>query len=315
VASCDIVIVNWNSGGQLAEAIASICRHDHNCVSSVIVVDNASTDDSLARVQAMTTIPVSLQIIRNSENRGFGAACNQGAAIAGSEYLLFLNPDVCLFKDSLSKAIEFMQNPENTRVGIIGVQLVDGHGYVARSCSRFPTLMIFLLQSVGLNRLPCLQHFSQSLIEWDHGSTKQVDQVIGAFFLVRLELFLSLEGFDERFYVYFEEVDFSFRAHKQGWSSVFLAGAKAFHAGGGTSHQVKAHRLFYVLRSRLLYGFKHFRRWQAWILVGLTLAVEPFSRSLFALFSGGISALRDTWRGYIMLYSDIPSILKKSGRS
>jgi len=86
-----------------------------------------------------------------------------------------------------------------------------------------------------------------------------VDQVIGAFFLVRRALFETLGGFDERFFMYFEEVDFSKRAQMRGAASVYLGAARAFHSGGYSSRQVKASRLFYSLRSRFLYGFKHFR--------------------------------------------------------
>lgn len=78
-----IVIVNWNAGSQLAEAVSSIAYYSHDgLVSSVIIVDNASSDDSLTQVDALKDLPFQLQIIRNADNRGFGAACNQGAALA-----------------------------------------------------------------------------------------------------------------------------------------------------------------------------------------------------------------------------------------
>ncbi|MDA3878116.1 MAG: glycosyltransferase, partial [Halothiobacillus sp.] len=136
-----------------------------------------------------------------------------------------------------------------------------------------------------------------------------VDHVIGAFFLMRRSLFDSLNGFDQRFFVYLEDLDLSLRARQAGWRSVYLAEARAFHAEGGTSRQVKAHRLFYSLRSRLLYGFKHFRPWQAWALFGVTLVVEPISRTIFSLLRGGVQDVRNTLRGYSMLYRDLPNIV------
>ena len=86
--------------------------------------------------------------------------------------------------------------------------------------------------------------------------------------------------------------------------------ACAFHAGGGTSHKVKAQRLFYSLRSRLLYGFKHFSIWQARVLVLVTLAIEPVTRTIFSAASGSESVF-NIWRGYGMLYRDLPKILRR----
>jgi len=306
----DIILVNWNTGSRLIEAITSISQHHSSLVSSVIVVDNASTDASLTHVDALTDLPFPLHIIRNLANRGFGAACNQGAELAASGYLLFLNPDTRLFQHSLSVPLDFMRRPENADVGILGIQLVDEYNHIARSCARFPSLGIFLAQALGLNRLPGLRHLNTHLSEWPHDKTAMVDHVIGAFFFMRRSLFELLGGFDERFFVYLEDLDLSLRAHQAGWRTVYLTDAQAFHAGGGTSHQVKAHRLFYSLRSRLLYGFKHFTRLEAWILSGVTLLLEPVSRTMFSLARGNVQELRNTWKAYIMLYKDMGKILK-----
>jgi GT2 family glycosyltransferase len=122
---------------------------------------------------------------------------------------------------------------------------------------------------------------------------------------------VALDGFDERFFVYLEDLDLSLRAHQEGYQSVYLADAQAFHAGGGTSRQVKAHRLFYSLRSRLMYGFKHFHPWQAWSLVLITLSIEAFTRTGFSLMSDGIAGVRNTWSAYGMLWRELGSILDK----
>lgn len=308
----DIVIVNWNAGGQLWDAVSSIAAHHSEIVGAVVIVDNASTDSSLSGLESeVGALPFRLEIVRNSRNMGFGAACNQGAARCSSEFILFLNPDTRIFKDSLTKPLKLMQGRGNERVGIVGIQLVDERGKLARSCSRFPAVSIFLAQALGLNRLAQFRELSQAMTEWDHKQTREVDQVIGAFFLVRRSLFVALGGFDERFFVYFEEVDFARRAKAAGHTSLYFAEAQAFHAGGGTSYKVKAHRLFYSLRSRLLYGFKHFPRWKAWALVFVTLAIEPLTRTVFSA-AGGSESVRNTWRGYGMLYRDMPRILERA---
>lgn len=312
----DIVIVNWNAGSQLVDAISSISDHHAGLVDSVIIVDNESTDDSLALVEKNALeLPFHLQVIRNAENRGFGVACNQGAALATAEFVLFLNPDTRLFAGSLSAPVGFFLRPENADVGIVGIQLVDESGHIARSCSRFPGVGVFIAHATGLNRLPALANMTTHMSEWAHDSTRTVDHVIGAFYLMRRALFESLKGFDERFFVYLEDLDLSLRARQAGYRSVFLADTQAFHAGGGTSRQVKAHRLFYSLRSRLLYGFKHFTPWQAWALVFVTLCIEPVTRTVFSIPSSGWDGVRNTWKAYGMLLRDFGAIVRTARRT
>lgn len=293
----DIIVVNWNAGDQLRACLRSIARYGANLASQVIVVDNDSTDGS---VDQLNDFNLPLAIIRNRANLGFGKACNLGARQASSDYLLFLNPDAALLRDTLSRTLAHMQDPANARVGICGVQLLDEAGKVARTSARFPSVLGFMVHATGLDRgFPRLGHF---MAEWDHSQTRRVDQVIGAFFLVRRALFEELKGFDERFFVYFEEVDFSRRAYQVGWLTTYLADAQAFHAGGGTSNQVKARRLFYALRSRLLYAFKHFSWLGAVGVLLVTLLLEPLTRSVLAVFRRSWSGLKETWCGYGMLW-------------
>lgn len=310
----DIIIVNWNAGDQLQQVISSICAHHDNLVESVIIVDNASTDSSLNGVESEASkLPFKLQIVRNSGNMGFGVACNQGAALCNSEFLLFLNPDTRVFSGSLSKPLEVMRRPDNERIGILGISLIDENGEVSRSCARFPSLSTFAAQAIGLNRLARFSSLSMHMSDWAHDTSKRVDHVIGAYYLIRRSLFHDLGGFDERFFVYLEDLDLSLRASAMGYTSLFFAESQAFHSGGGASRQVKAHRLFYSLRSRLLYGFKHFPRWKAWALLFITLAIEPLSRTVLSATTGSESVI-NTWRGYAMLYQDIPRILERARR-
>jgi GT2 family glycosyltransferase len=147
------------------------------------------------------------------------------------------------------------------------------------------------------------------MTEWDHLSDRQVDHVIGAFYFVRRSVFEVLNGFDEQFFVYLEDVDLSLRAKQAGWKTAYNANAQAFHQGGGTSQQVKAMRLYYILRSQLQYGFKHFTRWQSWALVGVTMFVEPVSRILFVSMRRQWDSVLDTLRGYRMLWKELANIV------
>jgi hypothetical protein len=296
----DIVIVNWNSGCQLAECVDSIDRYSSDFINKIIIIDNGSVDDSAQRLPVLSR----LTTVFVGENLGFGKACNLGAAQTNGEFLLFLNPDAALLPRSLHETIAYMQESKHTKVGICGIQLLDETNQVARSCARFPSPAGFVAHAFGLVRLfPQLGHF---MAEWAHDQTRKVDQVIGAFFFVRRNVFEQLGGFDERFFVYFEEVDFSYRARQAGWRSVFLAQAQAFHAGGGTSNQIKARRLFYSLRSRLLYAFKHFSVPGAMLVLLTTLFVEPFTRTTFGLLRRSWPTVKETWSGYGMLWRWLP---------
>jgi GT2 family glycosyltransferase len=133
---------------------------------------------------------------------------------------------------------------------------------------------------------------------------------MGAFFMVRRSLFRQLGGFDERFFVYYEDLDFAFRAKKLGAASWFLADANVFHKGCGTTETARKERLFYYLRSRTLYGFKHFGRSTGFQLMVGTLLLEPVGRMALALRRPSGSALDDVLSAYRMLLADLPAILK-----
>jgi GT2 family glycosyltransferase len=311
--SIDIIIVNWNAGRQLYDCLKSITAIDCKGfeLSRVVVVDNASTDGSIEDIQKLG---LPLTLIRNAENRGFATACNQGAKGSTTDYLLFLNPDTRLFADSVSKPIHFMEGPENEKIGICGIKLIDDDGEVNRTCARYPTACMFFSKMLGLDRMFPRIFPSHFMTEWDHNENRVVDQVMGAFFLVRRSLSEKLRGFDERFFIYFEEVDFSFRASQIGWSSFYFADAKSYHRGGGSSEQVKAKRLFYSLRSRILYGHKHLGSFSATGLTLGTLFLEPFARLTLGIVRRSGKEILETLKAYMMLWSSGTKDLELSQR-
>jgi N-acetylglucosaminyl-diphospho-decaprenol L-rhamnosyltransferase len=303
-ASCDIVIVNWNAGGQLRECIDSLAAQPGSAADlRVVIVDNGSTDGSL---EGLDRAGAPLTILRNGENRGFAAACNQGAAVGSADYLLFLNPDTILGSDSLALPLAFLERPENASVGACGIQLVDETGTIARSCARLPRPRHFAAKMLGLDRLAPRRFPSHNMQEWDHAESRDVDHVIGAFYLIRRALFEQLGGFDERFFVYLEDLDLSARVHQAGFRIRYIADARAFHKGGGASEQVKARRLCYALQSRNAYGFKHFSRPAAVLLMAGTMLVEPFARLALALAQRSPATVKETLGGYGALWSAWP---------
>ncbi len=312
-SSIDIIIVNWNAGPQLVECLKSIAAANRRVIDlqRVAVVDNASTDGSLPTVD-IARLPVS--VVRNKENRGFATACNQVAKNSAAEFVLFLNPDTSLLPDSLTDSVIFMKRPESRRIGILGIQLLDSNGHIARTCARFPTCLRFFAAMLGLDRaFPAMfpPHF---MVEWDHRQNREVDQVMGAFFLVRRSVFEALGGFDERFFVYFEEVDFSLRARAIGWRTFYLSTAQAYHHGSGeVRKQMQAARLFYSLRSRILYAYKHFAPWTATLVTLGTLFLEPVSRLVLAVVRRSQSQMAETIKAYALLWRALPRGLVAEG--
>ena len=296
----DVIIVNWNSGTQLAEAYKSIVQFHNNLVSSVIIVDNNSTDDSLAQVELLGASSFILQIIRNPENLGFAAGCNQGAVLGNSKYFLFLNPDTRLFADTLAKSIVFMEQPQQSSIGICGIRLIDEEGNTSTSAARFPTLRVMAGENLGLSKIFPSYFPAHLLSSVDLRENSFVDQVIGAFFLIRKNVFRLCSGFDEIFFVYYEEVDLSIRAKLLGYSSYFLSDVIAYHKGGGCSEQVKADRLFYSLRSRILYAKKHYSSMEFVAIILLT-GVEMPLRLGQALYRASWSDVINTLAAYIRL--------------
>jgi GT2 family glycosyltransferase len=308
-ASVHVVIVNWNSGAQLRDCLQSFAAvaNDDVALARITVVDNASRDGSAEDLDPRPALP--LAVIRNAVNRGFAAACNQGAAGAEAEYLLFLNPDTRLLPGSLERPVRYLRAPENASVGIVGIQLIGADGHVARNSARAPTARAMIGSSLGLDRIAPSLFPPLFMSEWAHDATRSVDQVMGAFFLVRRRLFEALGGFDERFFVYYEDMDFAIRARARGWSSVYLATAQAFHRGQGTTTGAIAQRMFYFCRSKILFALKHFGAAGAFGVVLVTLLLEPAARMVASPRSAGA-----TLRAFGMLWKELPKILATARR-
>lgn len=293
----DIVIVDYSTGPLLRECLKSIERElpKSAILGSVVVVDNASPSPASDHTDG---IALPLRLIRNPKNMGFAAACNQGARECAGKYLLFLNPDARILSAALDLPVELLERPENEFLGIVGPQLLDEDGRILRTCSYHPRVSHFVNKAFGLDRLAPTRFSNGLMAGWDHRQSRSVDSVMGAAYFVRRSLYDMLGGFDERFFVYFEENDFSLRAQKIGFKSYFLAEARAHHVGCGASAQIRPERLFYSVQSRIRYAHKHFGRLRATLLLVVTLFIEPIGRFAYAAARLSSRDFRDTARGY-----------------
>ena len=306
----DVIIVNWNTGPQLRACLAALAEAQQEGfrLERVVVVDNASADQSMDNLECHA---LPLMIIQNDENLGFAAACNQGAAGSTADYLLFLNPDTRVFANTLAGSVQWMTAPENRHIGILGVQLLDENSQVTRTCAKFLATRYFVNRMLGLSFLWPKMFPELLYTQWDHLESHEVDHVTGAYFFIRRGIFDELNGFDEQFFLYFEDIDLSLRMLQAGWSSYYLSTIQCYHAGCGSSNQVRSRRLFYALRSRISYGFKHLRWFDAIALLLTTAFIEPIPRFSYALVTGSLSRLREVAQAYRMFWRTIPGILKK----
>ena len=296
----DIVIVNWNSGDYLYKCVETIFRSaNEEVVGQVFIIDNNSSDESFKKIKSHNKIV----LIKNEQNNGFSKACNQGFKLCTSPYVLLLNPDTQLFDTTLIKCISFMSG--HLDIDILGCQLLDDNGEISYSCARFPTPLRYFYDGTGLSKIaPKIFTPAILMTDWDHRNSKKVDQVMGAFMFMRLSIFEQLGYFDERFFVYYEELDFSKRLFNAGGVSYFDAAIQATHSGGGTTNNVKAFRLFLNLRSRMQYAKKHFI-FAGYIFVAFcTYAIEPLTRGIFLLLSGKFKEIGEMLKGYRLLITN-----------
>lgn len=300
-----IIIVNWNTGHSLKKCLESISKLSRNYynLSDVIIVDNASTDDSIELIECYLKPNINgnhqyeVKLIRNSINEGFAKACNLGAKYSHSDFILFLNPDMILYENTLDTCFNYINNANIKKLGALGIKLLDEHGITLRTCSRFPKKRYFLAKCLGLNKI--VKRWNAFMLEWDHKESRVVDEVIGAFFLVIRKQFEEMMGFDERFFVYYEEVDYCKRLKDKGYYVYYYADATAFHEGGASSSKVKDYRLYYELRSRYQYELKHYGNRSAYI-TRLLINLEFASRYLHLVFSHRRDEILSLKKGFKM---------------
>lgn len=307
----DVVIVNWNGGALLRACLASLAAAEAQLGDAlslrVVVVDNASRDGSLEDLPALRHGPA---VIANPDNQGFGRACNAGAARGDAPAILFLNPDARVTGESLAGARAALMAEPGT--GIVGAQLLDEAGRVQLSCARRPSAASLVGQALLLDRARLVpSHF---MTEWDHQEDRAVDQVMGAFLMIRRSLFSALGGFDARFFVYYEDVDLCARAWDAGFSVRHLAGIHVRHEGQGTTRAAKAHRLACFLESQIRYAAKHHGRATALALVATAFGAQVPLRLVQALARRSVVEAGETLRGAGLLARALPGLMRAIAR-
>ncbi len=261
MADVCVVIVSFNAADELEACLRSIAALPEltarEIAAQVIVSDNGSSDGSIER--AVGAFPL-VQVIENGANLGFARACNVAARRAEAPLLFFFNPDALAQAGLLKNAVEYFRaHPD---VAMVGVKLLESDGRRADSCGEIDTWWQAFLRSSGWGELPMFRKQSNgyALRHWDYASERDVDLVVGAAMFIRSDVFRRLGGFDERFFLYHEEVDFAHRLRALGQRVVYLPQCVAVHRGeqgGSKKRWGSAGVLGWRQRSRRLYWIKH----------------------------------------------------------
>lgn len=232
--SCfDIIIVNYNSTDCTIDSIRSIYNTVDGDSFNIIVVDNASTDHPENILKYYPYI----HLLKNKRNIGFSKAVNNALPLCRAPYVILLNPDTLIFKGFFDNALNFME--DNSMAGLIGPRIYDQDGTIQGSARKFPTLLtsIFGRKSPLTRMYPNNPVTSKEFICFNHGTKEviEVDWVSGACMIIRKEAIEAVSGFDERFFLYWEDADLCKRLKEAGWKVVYFTKAEVMHYVGKSS--------------------------------------------------------------------------------
>jgi N-acetylglucosaminyl-diphospho-decaprenol L-rhamnosyltransferase len=283
VARIDVVVVCWNDRDKIATALDSVfalteVRADP-AFAQVVVSDNGSSDGSREFLRARYGARV--RIVENGANLGFGAACNRAFAVTGSPYVFLLNPDAELKDGALAEIVAFLD--AHPRCGIAGSRIYNYDGTIQSSVGEFDTWTGAFLRSSAWGEWPLLRRYANgaALRDFAYSTQRRVDLAIGAALAIRRTLLTEIGPFDERFFLYHEEVDFAKRAAAAGWETWFVPASEAIHEGMGSARgQYNVERR--KQRSRRAYWIKHHGHAWYYSLVGALVG-------RYALYAGVVA--------------------------
>jgi hypothetical protein len=281
-----IIIVSWNVRDKLRKNLEALMKVEGDFSFETIVVDNDSNDGTAAMVEE--NFP-QVRLMANKENLGFAKANNQALASAAGNFILLLNPDMEIYPDTLEIMLDWFEN--HPAATVASCRLVDQNGKDIYSVRRFPTLgdqlaIIFKVPHLFPGVLHKYLHKS-----FDYNRESQVDSVRGSFFMINRANFKKLANrepfLDERYFVWFEEVDFCRTVKQLGGEVWYAPVAKALDHVGSSFKQIDRLTAQKYFRDSML---KYFAKWEpawqglilksAWSLVGLLLKMAPRKRSL-----------------------------------
>lgn len=261
MASVDIsiVIVNWKVKDLLKRCLESIHQHTKGVSFEIFVIDNNSQDGS---VEMLRKDFPDVRVIASSVNLGFSKGQNKGILPSQGKYVLILNPDTYFQEDSLTKMYAWMEGPEHARVGFLGPRLVYADGRLQPSIKHFPTLLSQVIILLKLHHVsswfPPVRHYLWK--DFDYTKEQPVEQIMGAAIFARGDVLRDvLKGFDEDFWLWFEDIDICQRMLQAGYENWYSPVTTIFHEEGKSFGQVMAPRKQKIFNNGLkVYAGKYF---------------------------------------------------------
>jgi len=222
-----IVILNYRTPDLLLECLSALERNPLTIGTlEVIVVDNASGDDSAHRVRAEYP---SVKVIESEANGGFAAGNNLGIRQSQGRYLLVLNPDTQVHAGALDELLRFMDATPDA--GAAGGQLIGMEGEIQESCREFPNLLAIILRGTPLHRYfphnASLRRYLMS--DWARDTLREVDWLLGACLFIRREAWDAVGPLDDGFFMYYEDIDWCYRTREAGWAVYYVPSAQITH--------------------------------------------------------------------------------------
>jgi GT2 family glycosyltransferase len=224
-----VIILNYNVHYFLEQCVLSVQKALEGIDGEIIVIDNASSDDSC---EMMKTKFPHIKLIENQDNLGFPKGNNIGVAQAKGEYICILNPDTVVAEDTFPKILNSQLVARNSQLGIIGCKLIDGAGnFLPESKRGVPTPWVAFTKIFGLYKISNYfgKYYAQHLSENESG---KVDILVGAFMLMKRELYLEVGGFDENCFMYSDDIDLSYLVLKTGKLNYYFHETSVIHYKG-----------------------------------------------------------------------------------
>jgi GT2 family glycosyltransferase len=251
-----IIIVNYNVKFFLEQCLCSVLKAIQNIEAEIFVVDNNSADDSKLFFKGKFN---AVKFIWNKKNLGFAKANNSALRFAKGKYILFLNPDTIVEEDCFAKCMSFFDSFVDA--GALGVHMIDGSGRFLKESKRsFPSPLTTLYKLSGLTKIfPHSRIFARyHLGHLNENKNSEVDVLAGAFMMMPRNIIDSLDGFDESFFMYGEDVDLSFRIQKAGYKNFYFAETTIIHFKGESARKGSLNyvRMFYKAMS--IFVKKHY---------------------------------------------------------
>lgn len=247
-----IIILNWNTSDLLQQTLASVYKETAGFDYEVIVVDNASSDYSVEKVRQ--NYPQA-RVIVNEGNIGFSKGNNVGLKVAQGEYLMLLNSDVIVRDGAINQLVKFLD--EHPEAVMVGPRLINSDGSFQASCRRkLPNPWNSFVYLFGLKKLIKAEYKSDSRPE----AVEETEGLSGAAMMFRRQVYETIGGLDEDFFMYGEDLDFCFRVKEKVGRIFFVGTAVITHLYGQSSAKRKVDSIVNFYDAMVLYYKKHFWR-------------------------------------------------------